>query len=78
MNILTRTVKEAVERVPCSTLKLALAAGVPHSSLSRAFSGERAITPAVAAALAATLDRWAHDCQRSARAIRQAQRKGAP
>jgi DNA-binding transcriptional regulator YdaS (Cro superfamily) len=79
MNALTKSVLAVLDAVPCSDRKLAEAAGVQPASLSRARQGRRPITADVADAIAAALERWARECQRGARAIRNASkpRKGA-
>ena len=71
---LTETVTRAVRGAPCSVRALARAAGVPDSTLVRIVAGERAATPAVAAAVARALDEWGARCEQFAKAIRQAQR----
>jgi len=71
---LTETVTQAVRGAPCSVRALARAAGVPDSTLVRIVAGERAATPAVAAAVAGALDQWGTKCEHLARNIRQAQR----
>jgi hypothetical protein len=71
---LTETVKLAVEGAPCSVRALARAAGVPDSTLVRIVAGERAATPALAAAVARALDGWGSRCRQLAQTVRQAQR----
>jgi plasmid maintenance system antidote protein VapI len=71
---LTGTVMKAVRDAPCSVRALARQAGVPDSTLVRIVAGERAATPAVAAAVARALDEWGAQCGQLAKAIRQAQR----
>jgi len=71
---LTEAVTRAVRGAPCSVRALARAADVPDSTLVRIVAGERAATPAVAAAVARALDEWGAQCGQLARAIRQAQR----
>jgi plasmid maintenance system antidote protein VapI len=70
---LTETVTQAVRNAPCSVRALARQAGVPDSTLVRIVAGERAATPAVAAAVARALDEWGTRCGQLAKAIRQAQ-----
>jgi plasmid maintenance system antidote protein VapI len=71
---LTETVMKAVRGAPCSVRALARQAGVPDSTLVRIVAGERAATPAVAAAVARALDEWGAQCGQLAKVIRQAQR----
>lgn len=71
---LTEAVTQAVLGAPCSVRALARAAGVPDSTLVRIVAGERAATPAVAAAVARALEEWGDHCRQLARSIRQAQR----
>jgi transcriptional regulator with XRE-family HTH domain len=52
-----------------SLRKLARDAGVDPSLLLRIVSGERRLTPAVAAKLAAALHQWASECRTAARVI---------
>lgn len=73
---LTETVTQAVRGAPCSVRALARQAGVPDSTLVRIVTGERAATPAVAAAVARALDKWSARCRQLARGVRQAQRGG--
>ena len=51
------------------------AADVPHSTLVRSQSGERAATLAVAEAVSVALEQWGKDCTQAARQLRQAARK---
>ena len=69
---LTAAVARAVRGAPCSVRALARAAGVPDSTLVRIVAGDRASTPAVAAAIARALDQWGARCALLARGIRQA------
>lgn len=69
---LTNAVRRAVQHAPCSVRALARAAGVPDSTLVRIAAGERAATPAVAAAVARALEAWGAQCERHAAAIRKA------
>ena len=71
---LTHAVARAISEAPCSVRALARAADVPDSTLVRIAAGERAATPAVAAAVSRALETWSGRCQQLARAIRQAQR----
>ena len=70
---LTEAVRQAVRGAPCSVRALARAAGVPDSTLVRIVGGERAATPAVAAAVARALNLWGTKCGQLAQGIRQAQ-----
>ena len=72
---LTSALLRALEAAPCSTLRLAVAADVPHSTLVRIQSGERAATLAVAEAVSVALEQWGKDCTQAARQLRQATRK---
>lgn len=69
---LTEAVRELLDRIPGSDRALALAAGVPQSTVSRIRTGERSCTPEVARALADVLGRWASDCRDAEAALRQA------
>jgi len=71
---LTRSVQRALQDTPLSRLRLGRLAGVPQSTLSRIESGERRATPAVAASIAAALERLGGTCSAAARSIRQAAR----
>jgi Helix-turn-helix len=73
---LTDAVTRAARDAPCSVRALARAADVPASTLVRIVAGERAATPAVAAAVARALDQWGAKCGQLALGIRQAQRGG--
>ena len=68
---LTDSVRRALEVVP-NVSKLAKAAGVSQSLLARIQAGEREATPAVAAKVAAVLERWSAEYSRPAARIRQA------
>ena len=72
---LTFAVQRALEAAPCSIRRLAVAADVPHSTLVRIQSGERAATLAVAEAVIEALEQWGNDCIRAARQLRQVTRK---
>jgi len=72
---LTDAVAHAIREAPCSLRALARAARVPDSTLVRIRAGERAATPAVAAAVAGALDKWGVRCAQLARGIRQAHPK---
>ncbi len=74
-DMLTRVVQRAIRQAPCSTRSLALAAGVPQSTLARILSGERAATRDVADPVAKALDTWSKASAKEARAIRRANRK---
>ena len=69
---LSETVADAVRAAPCSLRALARAADVPDSTLVRIVSGERAATPAVAAAIATALFEWSRTCGKLGTRIRQA------
>jgi predicted transcriptional regulator len=69
---LTDTVREALKVFP-NVSALAKAAGVSQSLLARIKAGEREATPAVAAKVAAVLERWGVQCARAAVRIRRAQ-----
>ena len=75
---LTFAVQRALETAPCSIRRLAVVADVPHSTLVRIQSGERAATLAVADAVIQALEQWGKDCTRAAHQLRQVrqQRKG--
>jgi plasmid maintenance system antidote protein VapI len=73
---LTETVARAIQQAPCSVRALARAAGVPASTLVRIVAGERAATPAVAAAVVRALEVWGAQCERYAAGIRKAQQGG--
>ncbi len=72
---LTLAVQRALRAAPCSMRRLAVAAHVPHSTLVRIQSGERAATLAVAEAVSVALEQWGKDCTQAARQLRQATRK---
>ena len=72
---LTETVREALNVVP-NVSALANAAGVSQSLLARIKAGEREATPAVAAKVAAVLERWSVQCSRAAARIRRSNRRG--
>ena len=67
---LTKDVQAAIERAPCSVKKLADAADVPQSTLSRIKDGILGATPDVAAKVAKALERWGNDCHKAANRIR--------
>jgi hypothetical protein len=69
---LTAAVARAVTDAPCTLRALAEAAAVPPSTLSRIVTGERAVTVAVALAVADALDRMSTRAAQLARGIRQA------
>jgi hypothetical protein len=69
---LTRAVRAAIETAPCSVNRLAQAAGVPQSTLSRIQKGVYQATPPVAAAVANALERWSRECAKAAARIRDA------
>ena len=73
---LTQAVARAIRGAPCSVRALARAAGVPDSTLVRIVAGERAATPAVAAAVARALDQWSTRCGELARSVRLANDRG--
>lgn len=72
---LTETVRAALNVVP-NVSALAKAAGVSQSLLARIKAGEREATPAVAAKVAAVLERWSAQCGRAAARIRRSNRRG--
>jgi ABC-type phosphate/phosphonate transport system permease subunit len=72
----TKAVAAAVRSAPCTIRALARLARVPDSTLVRIVAGDRTATPAVAAAVADALEHWSKDCERAARRIRDAQRRG--
>ena len=67
---LTRAVQTAIKTAPCSVNRLAKAAGVPQSTLSRIQSGIYEATPPVATALANALEDWSSSCSKAAARIR--------
>ncbi len=73
----TKAVRAAIERAPCSVNKLAEAAGVPQSTLARIKAGELGATPRVARSVAKALQRWGDDCHQAAARVRQATAKEA-
>jgi len=74
--MLTQAVARAAREAPASPRALALAAGIPPSTLCRIETGEREATEAVAGAVAATLREWARDCVRLAERIENALPEG--
>ncbi len=60
---LSQAVARAAVEAPASPRFLALAAGIPPSTLCRIVSGERRATPAVGGAVAKLLRQWARDCE---------------
>ena len=76
MTSLTEAVRKAIAATPGSVNALATRAGVSQSLLARIQSGDRTVTPAVAAKVARALERWSAECGRAARGIRQALRRG--
>jgi predicted transcriptional regulator len=72
---LTDAVRRALAVVP-NVSALAKAARVSQSLLARIRTGERQATPAVAAKVAAVLERWSAQYARAAEAIRRAQTRG--
>lgn len=70
---LTRAVQAAISSAPCSVNRLAQAAGVPQSTLSRIESGIYEASPPVAAAVAKALQRWSKQCERAAARIIETQ-----
>jgi predicted transcriptional regulator len=77
MTSLTDAVRKAIAAAPGSVNALATRAGVSQSLLARIQSGDRTVTPAVAAKVAKALELWSGECARAARGIRQALRRGA-
>jgi hypothetical protein len=69
---ITKAVLQAFELAPCSQRALAIAAGVPHSTLVRIRAGEFGASEKVARGVAEALRRWASDCQVAADAIERA------
>lgn len=67
---LTKAVKAAMDKAPCSINKLAEDAGVPQSTLSRIQAGKLGATPEVAQRIAAALKRWGDICHKAANSIR--------
>ncbi len=70
---LTRAVQAAIDNAPSSVNRLAQAAGVPQSTLSRIESGIYEASPPVAAAVAKALTRWSKQCARAAARITETQ-----
>jgi DNA-binding XRE family transcriptional regulator len=70
---LTRAVQAAIAAAPCSVNRLAQAAGVPQSTLSRIESGIYEASPPVAAAVAKALRQWSKRCERAAARIIETQ-----
>jgi hypothetical protein len=75
---LTQAVRQAIEEAPASLRALARAAGVPDSTLVRIRKGERRATPAVATAVAASLERWSTRCGELARQIQDLEPRSHP
>ena len=78
---LTTTKRKALSKLPGSLNSLAKRAGVSHALLWCIREGTRNVTPAVAAKVAAALERWgaenraaAKHCDAAAKAIRRAVR----
>ena len=69
---LTKAVKAAIDKAPCSVNKLAEDAGVPQSTLSRIKADKLGATSEVAERLANALERWGDDCHKAANSIRHA------
>lgn len=76
---LTGAMQKALENLPGSLNALARRAGVSQALLWMILEGNRTATPAVAAKVAAALERWgvenraaAKSCDAAARAIRRA------
>ena len=59
---LERAFRRALDSAPCSLRSLAREAGLAHSTLSRARSGDLAITPAIADAVVRALQAWSTEC----------------
>ena len=72
---LTKAVQAAIRKAPCSVRALAVAAGVPQSSLSRILAGKLTASPELANAVMHALERWAKDCHHAADRIRTATAK---
>ncbi len=70
---LTRAVQTAIAAAPCSVNRLAQAAEVPQSTLSRIQAGIYEATPSVAAAVAEALEQWSDQCADAAARIRDLQ-----
>jgi transcriptional regulator with XRE-family HTH domain len=75
MTSLTDAVRKALAAAPASVNALAIRAGVSQSLLARILSGDRTVTPSVAAKVAGTLEGLSAECARAARGIRQALRR---
>ena len=69
---LTKAVKAAIDKAPCSVNKIAEDAGVPQSTLSRIRAGKLGATPDVARRVTKALKRWGDDCYEAAESIRHA------
>ncbi len=72
---LTKAVKAAIDKAPCSVNKLAEDAGVQQSTLSRIRAGKLGATPDVARRVAKALNRWGDDCHKAAESIRHAKER---
>ncbi len=68
---LTRAVQAAIAKAPCSVRALAIAAGVPQSTLARIESGERQATDDVARKVVAALEGWGRDCTKAAHRVQR-------
>jgi hypothetical protein len=77
MDRLTTAVVTAITTAPCSLRALARESHVSHVLLVQITKGRQKATPAVAAKVAAALERWATRCGKVAKGIRQTlQRRG--
>jgi hypothetical protein len=66
MDSLRRVLLNAIDDAPCSDRALAREAGLAHSTLIRIRAGTLHATPAVAAKVAAALERWGERCNTAA------------
>jgi hypothetical protein len=76
-NSVTTAVRQAINGAPCSLRRLAEQAGVPPSTLSRINSGELSPSPAVTSALIYALRSWGSRCEKLAKAMETASKKGS-
>ncbi|HTK43056.1 MAG TPA: helix-turn-helix transcriptional regulator [Gemmatimonadales bacterium] len=72
---LPSALRAALRAGPGTQRKLAAEAGISPALLTRMLNGERAVTPAVAEALAEAFTRWSERCAAGAEAIRRATRE---
>jgi transcriptional regulator with XRE-family HTH domain len=71
MNVLTRTVQQALANAPVSLRELARRTGISHVQLARVVSGERNATQAVAAAIAEALEGIATEAATESKRVRR-------